>query len=110
MTTEQVNKSISQMRQVFGFFGILTALSILGALFPSSHAMSSTGPSLFVIIWCACLWMAFNGLGNRTPTGLTFARICSFIFVLALPFLTIFGVIYLRKLSKPEMKQAFGAA
>ncbi len=109
MNTEQVNKSIRQMRQMFGFFGILTALGTVLALIGS---MSDASNFIVVIIegaFAACFWTAFNGLGKRNPTGFTFARICSVLFLLGFPVLTIFGIIYLNKLSKPEMKQALGA-
>lgn len=109
MTTEQVNKSIRQMRQMFGLFGVLTVIGTVLALFGS---MSDAVNFISVIIdgaFAVCFWTAFNGLGERNPTGHTFAKICSVIFLLGFPVLTIFGIMYLIKLSKPEMKQALGA-
>jgi hypothetical protein len=106
MTPEQVNKSIGQMRGMFGLFGLLTSL---GALL----ALASKPPDIVNVIvngaLAVCFWTAFNGLGTRSSRGYTYARICSFIFVLGFPVLTFFGLSYLTKLGKPEIKQAFEA-
>jgi len=110
MNDEQVNKSIRQMRQMFVFFGILTTLAAVFALI-GSFSDSSKVIALFIEgALAACFWIAFNGLGKRDSMGYTFARVCSVIFVLAFPVLTFFGISYLSKLAKPEMKQAFGVA
>jgi hypothetical protein len=110
MTPEQVDKSIRQMRSMFGFFGILTSLGTIFAL----PAIGDDPSFIFVLflegLLAVCFWMAFSGLGKRNSTGLIFARICSGIFVLGFPLLTIFGIVYLIKLWKPEMKQAFEAS
>ena len=108
MNTEQVNKSIKQMRQMFGFFGILTSLGAILTLFSS---FSDSSYLIGVVIegaLAACFWIAFKGLGDRNKTGLNFARVCSGIFILTFPILTIFGIIYLIKLSKTEMMEALG--
>lgn len=112
MTPEQINKSISQMRQIFGFFGILTVLgAVLNLLGGLSDPRSLGGGIVGAVLEGAvayCLWTAFSGLGKRSPQGYTFSRICSVILLLGFPVLTLFGVSYLNKLSKPEMKQALG--
>ena len=119
MTPKQIDKSISQMRQVFGFFGILTVLGVLSILLLEFNDLRRgvSSPLLvgFSIVWVVldgawayCLWTAFGGLGKRSPQGYTFARICSVILLFVFPVFTLFGVSYLRKLSKPEMQQALG--
>ncbi len=112
MTAEQVNKSINQMRQLFAFFGILSSLiallSLINGLGEPSGIVGSLLAFILYGLWAVCLWTAFIGLGRRTAQGHIFARICSIIFLLGFPVLTIFGVSYLIKLSKPEMKQALG--
>jgi hypothetical protein len=107
MTPDEVNKSIGQMRTMFGLFAVLTSLGAV-LMLPNIGTDSSFIFGLFFEIALAvCLWTAVSGLGKRTSTGLTFARICSGIFVLGFPILTVFGIIYLIKLWKPEMVQAF---
>lgn len=105
MTKEQVNKSISQIRQMFAFLGIATALQALLLLFGDPTIVRAI---LFLILALAsaCFWIAFINLGKRNKKGHTFAVISSVLFLFSFPVLTLFGVIYLRKLAKPEMKAA----
>lgn len=109
MNEEQVTKSIKQMRGVFAFFGALEALATLIYLFSSMDDSSY----LFLAVICGavayCFFMAFRGLGSRNKSGFTYARISSVILLFGFPVLTIFGILYLNKLGKPEMKQALGA-
>jgi hypothetical protein len=110
MTEDQVNKSIGQMRGVFVFFGVLVALGALVYLFSSFNDASY----LFLVVLegavAFCFLMAFRGLGARNKSGFTYARVSSIILLFGFPILTIFGIIYLNKLGKTEMKQALNAA
>lgn len=103
MNPQQVQKSIGQMRGIFAFFGALGALGII-------LSVMSGEPDLFVIAFLlvevVIFFAAFVGLGKRTRSGRTFAQIASVLLLLGFPILTIFGVIYLGKLSKVEMKEA----
>lgn len=108
MTPEQVNKSIGQMRTMFGLFGVLTSLLAVLMLPNLGTDPSFIFALFFEVLLAVCFWTAVSGLGKRTSIGLTLARICSGIFVLGFPILTLFGIIYLIKLWKPEMVQAFG--
>lgn len=112
MTPEQVNKSIRQMRQMFAFIGGLMLLIALLTLFGAfSSQGDAAGTALLAVLYIgmtACFWTAFTNLGKRTPRGHTYAQISSAIFLLGFPILTIFGISYLIKLSKPQMKQALG--
>jgi hypothetical protein len=102
MDEKQVEKSIKQMRGIFAFIGAVNALVAVLNLF------SDGGIPIAVIgmIIAAVFFMAFKGLGDRTQQGYTFARIASGIMLLFFPLFTIFGVMYLIKLGKPEMKAA----
>ena len=109
MDVDQVNKTIRQMRGVFVFFGVLAALGALLYLF---SAFNDSSYLILVIIEGAiayCFLMAYKGLGAKDKSGFTYARISSIILLLGFPILTIFGVLYLNKLSKIEMKQALNA-
>ena len=108
MNAEQVNKSIKQMRQMFGFFGVLISIGAVLALFNSFSDSSYLFGVVIEGALAACFWIAFKGLGDRNKTGLNFARVSSAIFILAFPILTVFGIIYLIKLSKTEMMEALG--
>jgi hypothetical protein len=102
MSPQQVEKSIKQMRGIFAFFGGLNVLGIILNLV-------SGEPSALIIVslvLAVVFFMAFDGLGKRTKTGHTLALISSIVFLLGFPILTIFGISYLVKLSKPEMKEA----
>jgi hypothetical protein len=110
MNEEKVNKSIRQMRVFFGFFGVVTALSSLVFLLSAlSGAGEYVAPMVVQMILSICFWAAVVSMGKRRRAGRTWATICSLILLIGFPILTIFGVIYLVKLTKPEMKQAFGA-
>lgn len=106
---KKVTKSIRQMRGMFGFFGIiiiLYALSLIYTTFVVEDGFYFI-LGIFSGLIGICFLIAFRGLGKRTRTGLNFARISSVFFLLAIPsiLLPIFGIVYLVKLSKPEMKQ-----
>lgn len=104
-TSEEVNKNIRQMRQVFCLSGVVNLLIMV------VMAISGEASLVFwilIIIASICIWEAFIELGKRSSRGYTFATIASFIFVLSFPVYTIFGISYLNKLSKPEMRQVFG--
>ena len=107
MTPEQVNKNIKQMRQIFAFLGVIMGLSALLNLF------SEEGYFLTAVITAglsAAFWIAFVNLGKRNQKGHTFAQIGSVLMLFGFPIFTIFGIIYLVKLSKPEMKVALSGA
>jgi len=108
MTAEQINKSIKQMRSMFGFFGILTGLGALSALAASANDLSYLVVFLLEVALSTCYWLAFVNLGQRNRKGHLFATIASILFLPGFPVLTVFGILYLRKLSKPEMKEALG--
>lgn len=110
MTAEQVNKSIGQMRSMFGLFGVLTSIAAVFSLPAMADDLSFIFGFFLEGLLAVCFWVAFSGLGKRSSIGLTFARICSGLFVLGFPILTIFGISYMIKLWKPEMKQAFGVS
>ncbi len=110
MTEDQVNKAIKQMRGVFVFFGVLAALGALLYLYSSLNDANYLFIAVLEGAVAFCFLMAFRGLGARNKSGFTYARISSVILLLGFPILTIFGVLYLVKLGKMEMKQALGAA
>jgi hypothetical protein len=113
MTPEDVNKSIKQMRQVFIAAGVINliilCLLVVAGLSDSNNSIASI---LFLaplaLAEIACLWIAAYGLEKHTSTGYTFALISSVLFIISFPVYTIFGIIYLNKLLKTEMKQVFG--
>lgn len=111
MNSDQVEKDIQQMRSIFGFFGIGFGLWNMCVLFAEGPNILHT-PFFLVIILTSLLissifLIAFIGLGRRTKTGYISARVASVILLLGFPILTVFGISYLSKLSKPEVKQAF---
>lgn len=108
MDEKRVSRTIKQMRGLFVFFGIVTALSaIVFMLFIEEDGLM---PVIVQAVLSVCFWAAVITLGKRSRVGRAWAMVCSIIFLFGFPILTIFGVIYLIKLSRPEMKQAFGAA
>ena len=102
MDPQQVQKNIGQMRGIFAFFGGLNVLGIILNLVSGEPS----GLIIISLVLAVIFFAAFDGLGKRTKTGRTFAQISSVIFLLGFPILTIFGISYLLKLSKPEMKEA----
>jgi predicted PurR-regulated permease PerM len=106
MDEKRVDKTIKQMRGLFGFFGVVTALSaIVFMLFIEEDGLA---PVIVQAVLSVCFWTAVITLGKRSHAGRAWATICSIIFLFGFPILTIFGMIYLIKLSRPEMKRAFG--
>lgn len=108
MNIQEVDKSIKQMRQMFGFFGVVFALLAV-LMLPSVGNQSSS--IIWLLIYGALAFLLFKGFDAakaRNPSGYNYVKLCSIIFVILIPVLTIFGISYLNKLSKPEVKQAFG--
>lgn len=102
MDEKQVEKSIKQMRGIFAFLGVINALTaILNVVSGGSFFLI-----LITLVFAVVMFMAFKGLGDRTQQGYTFARISSVFMLFLFPIFTIFGVMYLIKLGKPEMKAA----
>lgn len=101
MDLQQVDKNIRQMRSMFGLFFILSLIGLLN-LFNSD----AFGSGVFSLILAFLFGNAFIRLGKRSENGYTYAKICSWIFVLGFPVLTFFGISYLKKLNDPLMKQA----
>jgi len=108
MTEDQVNKAIKQMRGVFVFFGVLSALAALLYLFDSMNDANYLILAVISGVVAFCYLMAFRGLGARNKSGFTYARVSSIILLLGFPILTVFGILYLNKLGKAEMKNALG--
>ena len=108
MTAEEVDRSLRQMRQIFGFFGVAGAL--YGAFLAITGLLAFDGFTLFVGVidgGIAFVFLqAFLGLGRRDVRGYKFARISSIILLFGFPILTFFGISYLRKLGKPAMQAA----
>jgi len=109
MSLEQVEKSIKQMRQVFGFIGVVNGIGVILNL--ANLANNGAGVFLlFAVIAGVYAWFfltAFSELGKRSKKGYNFAKACSFLLIPGIVTI-IFSISYLRKLSQPEMKQAFG--
>jgi len=107
MSPKEVEKSIRQMRQIFVFFGPIAILATIGMLVlgvdeeytPLVCCLLPLGPVYL---------LAYYGLGKRDKSGYQLAQLGSLGLLAGFPLLTIFGLTYLTKLSKPEMKRAFG--
>ena len=103
MTPEKVTKNIKQMRSIFAFLGVVMGISALLNLFgEDGYFLTAVIAGTFSFVF----WMAFVNLGKRNKKGYTFAQVGSIILLLGFPVFTIFGIMYLNKLSKPEMKAA----
>jgi predicted membrane channel-forming protein YqfA (hemolysin III family) len=112
METQKLEKSLRQMR---GLFIFLMVLQIIGILFNVFFMLvENTNPItvlfgiaigvLFVLLYKN----AAQGTQERTKKGYNALKSASTFILLGFPILTIFGIIYLNKLSKPEMKALFG--
>lgn len=113
MDIQEINKSIGQMRTLFGFLAVVDGLGIVLNFLSLGNASSDSGGFLacvfiFGILGLVIFSRAYSGLGRRDKSGYQAAKVASQFFLLGFPVGTIFGAIYLSKLAKPEFKQAFG--
>jgi hypothetical protein len=108
MDIQKVDKSIKQMRQMFGFMTALFGILAVIMIFNISNSQYAVGYLFLYGILSFCFYKGYGGAGRRDPGGLKAVKMCSVVFLFLFPVLTIFGISYLNKLSKPEMKQAFG--
>lgn len=114
MDEQALEKSISQMRGMFVFFGGIFAvggalmfLVLLGGGGNGRGADSDTNfVSLFIL--AVPFLLAFWGLGKRNKIGYRAAQVSSVLFLIGFPVLTYFGFRYLQKLADPAMKRLFG--
>ena len=114
MNIQAIEKSIKQMRQFFGFLAVLEGLAVLLTLYSCATAASSGGNASFLLISFLILAgitvefaRANSALRTPNPKAYALAKECSVVLLFGFPILTFFGISYLIKLSKPEMKQAF---
>jgi hypothetical protein len=115
MNLEAINKSIKQMRQMFGLFSILCVLGMLLSFY-SCGVLANQGDNGFgsalwgivLLVFSFAYSQASGNLKKPDPKAYKRAVQCSVVLIFFFPVFTYFGVSYLIKLSKPEFKQAFG--
>ena len=113
MTKEQVEKYIRQMHWFFGFLALINLLYLVYSIIVlieniNSAFFSSLCVTVFALFVFAFLGEAFRATGTlRQKSGYKKVRDGSILLLLGFPILTVFGVVYLIRLSKPEMKAAW---
>jgi Ca2+/Na+ antiporter len=109
MNIQQIEKSIKQMRQIFIFLAIVSGLGIVVGLLNVLQGYYDLMALIILnAVFTYAFWQAGSSLENPDPKAYKRAKTASIILLFLFPVLTIFGISYLNKLSKPEMKQAFG--
>lgn len=116
MNAEQVQKSIRQMKSFFLLVGILQLIGFFGGLVACVQISNNGGGggiglglSLFL---CPILALGFSdasrSLKSLNPKSYSKAFQASIVLLIGFPVFTYFGISYLSKLTKPEMKSVFG--